>query len=292
MRFLDYARNERAHKRVGKIFTTALRLHPTNAELWILAARHAGQDDIPAARSYLQRGIRFCPKERRLWLELLNLEMLFVAKTMEKLRMLGADGGKPDSAASTEGGSAADALSTMAKTPALTGGIPIAVFDAAMKEFNNEVILAEDMFDVVAEFSSLDICTRILEHILQFLDDHVSANGCSFRFALLGVDPLSVEYPMALRASIQSYRSFLASSSDSQHQLRLAQRVIRAFLPLSLVEDTLPDLLDVVNAILKECIALLESDDRVQAVVRSLEERNKDEEAGHLIKMAGEMSTQ
>ena len=81
-----------AIKRTGKIFTTVLRLHPTNGELWILAAKHASQDDIPAARSYLQRGIRFCPKERRLWLELMGLVMLFIAKTTETLRMLGADG--------------------------------------------------------------------------------------------------------------------------------------------------------------------------------------------------------
>ena len=286
-RYLDYARDQKAHKRVGKIFTTVLRLHPTNAELWIQAAKHASQDDIPAARSYLQRGIRFCPKERRLWLELMSLEMLFIAKTTEKLRMLGANG----QAGSTEGESATNALSAMASTPALTGGIPIAVFDAAMKEFDNAVILAEDMFDLVAEFSSLDICRRILEHVLKFLDEHAPSNGCSFRFALLGVDPLSVEYPMALRTSVQSYRSFLASNSEPERQFRLAQRVLWTFLPLSLVEDTLPDLLDVVNAIVKECIALLGSEGKVQSVVSSLEERNKGEEARHLIKMADEVST-
>jgi U3 small nucleolar RNA-associated protein 6 len=285
-RYLDYARDQKAHKRVGKIFTTVLRLHPTNAELWIQAARHASEDDIPAVRSYLQRGIRFCPKERRLWLELMRLEMLFIAKTTENIRMLGAKG----RADSTEGDSATNALSAMASTPALTGGIPIAVFDAAMKEFHNEVILAEDMFDLVAEFSSLDACSRILEHILKFLDEHAPSNGCSFRSALLGVDPLSVEYPMALRTSIHSYRSFLASSSDPEHQSRLAQRVLWTFLPLSLVEETLPDLLDVVNAIIKECVALLGSDDKVQSVVSSLEERNRSEEAGHLIKMMDEES--
>jgi len=286
-RYLDYARDQTAHKRVGKIFTTVLRLHPTNAELWIQAARHASQDDVPAARSYLQRGIRFCPKERRLWLELMSLEMLFIAKTTEKLRMLGANG----QADATKGESATNALSAMASTPALTGGIPIAVFDAAMKEFNNDVVLAEDMFDLVAEFSSLDICSRILRHVLKFLDERARSNGCSFKFTLLGVDPLSVEYPTALRTSIQSYRSFLASTSDADHQVRLAQRVLSTFLPLSLVEETLPDLLEVVNAIIKECIALLGSDDKVQSLVSLLEDRNQGEEAGHLIKMADEMST-
>jgi U3 small nucleolar RNA-associated protein 6 len=277
-RYLDYARHQQAHKRVGKIFTTVLRLHPTNPGLWIQAARHASQDDIPAARSYLQRGIRFCPKERRLWLELMRLEMLFIAKTTEKLRVLGGTG-----ADSTEGESAANALSAMASTPALTGGIPIAVFDAAMKEFDNEVILAEDMFDAAADFSNLDCCRKILGHILQSLDE---PNGCSFRFALCGIDPLSVDYPMALRTAIESYRSFLASSSDPQHQSRLAQRVLGSFLPLSLVEESLPDLLDVVNAIVQECIALLGSDDKIQAAVSSLKAQNRSEEAGKLIKMA------
>jgi U3 small nucleolar RNA-associated protein 6 len=164
----------------------------------------------------------------------------------------------------------------MASTPALTGGIPIAVFDAAMKEFDNEVILAEDMFDVAADFSNLDCCRKILGHILQSLDE---PNGCSFRFALCGVDLLSVDYPMALRTAIESYRSFLASSSD-------AQRVLGTFLPLSLVEESLPDLLDVVNAIVQECIALLGSDDKIQAAVSSLKAQNRSEEAGKLIKMA------
>ena len=96
MQYADYARKQKAHKKVSQILTSLLRLHPTKPELWIYAASYAieFQGDMTEARSYLQRGLRFCKRSKELWLEYAKLEMIYIAKIAARRRILGLDGGR------------------------------------------------------------------------------------------------------------------------------------------------------------------------------------------------------
>lgn len=160
MQYIQFCQKEKANKKLAKIFTSVLRLKPREWGLWVLAAKHyaEGQGDMSTARSYMQRGLRFCKDEKRLWLEYLRLEMVYLAKLAARRKILGFDERKKDVATEEEGNTddflalpegeaeevqsedgpkvaspALDSLEKLASTPLYTGGIPIVIFDAAMQ---------------------------------------------------------------------------------------------------------------------------------------------------------------
>ena len=56
------------------------------------------------------------------------------------------------------------ALQNLGSTPAMTGAIPIAIFDAAMAHFQDPAF-ALDFFGMVTEYDNLPACRRIAEHV-------------------------------------------------------------------------------------------------------------------------------
>ncbi|KAF2139539.1 uncharacterized protein K452DRAFT_328002 [Aplosporella prunicola CBS 121167] len=269
MLYIEFARKEKARKKLQEVLTGALRMHPTKPELWIYAARWAVDDeaDMTMARSYMQRGLRFCQKSRLLWLEYAKLEMIYVAKIAARRSILGLDQ-EPQAKAqqetpagddmaadmialpaitaedinpslSTESASAGDtddvALQNLAATPVLTGAIPRAVFDAAMAEFAHDAALGEQFFDLFAAFTLAPCTPALLLHVVSALlsaaPDAVPTLACHFRQPVFGVSVSSPAFPRALGESLARVKAALQAADVAARPL-LAEKAVLFLLPL------------------------------------------------------------
>jgi U3 small nucleolar RNA-associated protein 6 len=314
IQYLDYAWNQKAHKRVGKILTTVLRLHPTNAELWIFAAKYAAErDDNPsAARGYFQRALRFCPKEKRIWIEYVRLEMMFISKIAKNLEDMGISSSESGSLAISQSqameGNTTDmielpddseqipmesldtqALRHIATTPALSGDIPIAIFDAVMKEFDGDALLAEQIFDVIASFFQLTCTQRILKHIVQCLSRQVPATPsgaiCAFKLPLVGIEPTSHKFPLALRHGLQLIRaSIVQQQQNRDKRLLIAEKAAYIILPFAINKDIDDEIQTVIGSVLSQIVKILGSPEHVLNVVNFLQTKDRLIEADRLLR--------
>ena len=96
-RYLEFAAQAKATKRWRGIMTRALRLLPSDGELWVIAGRKSVRDgDMEGARSYFMRGCRFCTGSSAtsssllVWTEYARVEL-------EWLQKFEAKGGKKNS---------------------------------------------------------------------------------------------------------------------------------------------------------------------------------------------------
>lgn len=85
-------RNEKSH--VSRIFAQLLQVHSKNPDLWILAAKWEFENNKNAdnARTLMQRGLRFNPASKALWLEYYRMELLFVEKLRKRRELLQSTG--------------------------------------------------------------------------------------------------------------------------------------------------------------------------------------------------------
>ena len=239
MQYLEFANKQRANKKLSQILTDMLRLHPTKPAIWIFAANHALDinDDITEARSYMQRGLRFCKHSKNLWLEYARLEMLYIAKIAARSRVLGLDGPHNidsdanedmvalpgvtalarDADVSQNEGVDRRVLEELQKIPALSGAIPKAVFDAAVQEFDSDCTFGRQFFDKVAVFHDVPCMPKILEHIIERLrtinPTSPEALDCFIRKPTFGISIKSAEFPGALRRLFSRYRSCTDTTS-------------------------------------------------------------------------------
>ena len=264
MQYIDYARKQKAHNKLSQILTNSLRLHPTKPELWIFAADYAmgTQGDMIEARSYMQRGLRFCKHSRELWLEYAKTEMMYIAKIFARRRILGlSQDRRPKNQASACDDSDADhvvlptitaedinpslrtddpidqsALDKLSATPALSGAIPIAIYDAAMDQFLEET-LGEGFFNMYAGFQDVPCLSRVLEHVADRLVSMAPkspiALDCHIRQPLIGMKATASGFPVALSLTLDRLNCSLdkvPSIGDSKAQpyprLSLLQRTI------------------------------------------------------------------
>ncbi|KAK9798945.1 hypothetical protein WJX73_006936 [Symbiochloris irregularis] len=106
--WLQFCKDSGSNKRFSKVAAKALRLHPSEAGLWTLVAvwEWEANQNVTAARTLMQRGLRACPKSASLWLDYFQLELLFAAQLTEQRRAVGLpiDGldASPDQLAATE----------------------------------------------------------------------------------------------------------------------------------------------------------------------------------------------
>ncbi|EMD00283.1 hypothetical protein BAUCODRAFT_51792, partial [Baudoinia panamericana UAMH 10762] len=240
MQYIDFCKREKANKKLVKVFTAVLRLKPREWGLWVLAAKWFAEEqmDMQNARGYLQRGLRFCKDEVRLWLEYVKLEMVYLAKVAARRKILGLDEKMAGDAAEVEEDAVAkadgdedmialptitaaefepepsrgtdavdlEALQKLAQAPVFSGAIPIAIFDAAMKQFNNSAQMAEQIFELVAAFDQTPASSTVLEHILSHLRSTSPSSSeaimCEARLSIFGTDMLSPDFPAALGTSL------------------------------------------------------------------------------------------
>lgn len=257
MQYVQFCQKEKANKKLAKVFTGVLRLKPTEYGMWVYAAKHYAetQGDIGTARSYMQRGLRFCKTERKLWLEYAKLEMVYLAKLAARRKILGLEGRKekevvqdddmialPDITADdvnppTE--SEVDpvnleALQNLAKTPALTGAIPLAIFNAAMQQFKDTADVAEGFFDLFAGFYDVPCAKKLLQHVLDHLKttsvDSAAAIICDARMQLVGVEATSAEFPIALGKALPIIKSGLSRVARKADLAKKASTLLQSYL--------------------------------------------------------------
>ncbi|KAJ5410747.1 uncharacterized protein N7487_005106 [Penicillium crustosum] len=223
VQYIEYARKQKAHKKLLMIFTDALRLHPTSADLWVYAAKHVLDDhgDMTQARSYMQRGLRFCKSARTIWIQYAKLELIYIAKLVARQRILGLDeeSQKPkpiqeaevddtdadmialpsltaeDINPSTGADGEVDqvALQNLNSTPALSGAIPLAIFDTATKHFDNDDRFGQEYFDMAWEFQDAPCLRKILEHVVETMRANKPSSPrtqiCYIKFPTAGIPP-------------------------------------------------------------------------------------------------------
>jgi U3 small nucleolar RNA-associated protein 6 len=249
MQYVEFAKREKANGVLAKTLAAALKLHPAKPELWIYAARHAVEDklDIVEGRSHMQRGLRFCKKNKAMWREYAKLEMVFVAKVFLRRKVLGID--QPKKAPQVEGEDEDEdmmklpeitgedfetakkdkSLDTMAlenadTNPALNGALAIAIFDQAMKEIPGDVDFAADFYDLFAQFEQLKCCGRLLEHVVRYVLDVAPKNAkalwLGIQFPLRDVETTDPAFPGRLSTALASMAAAVVET-DKRSELYL-----------------------------------------------------------------------
>ncbi len=189
--------------------------------------------DITEARSYMQRGLRFCKGSTSLWLESTKLELHYIAKVTARRQMLGID----ENSASQRPGQVLDdansetanlprpvaedihasgsftdeldkpSLQKLANTPALSGAIPIAIFDAAMVHARDDDQFAQHFFDAVEEVNSIPCLRSILKHIVDHMRKSRPSSWrtlvCHVKISCVGIAVTSPEFPKAFGISLK-----------------------------------------------------------------------------------------
>lgn len=283
--YIEYCRKQKMYKRLSQIFTDALRLHPGNPDLWIYAAKYALDEhaDMTQARSYFQRGLRFCKSQKNMWIQYGKLECIYIAKFFTRRRILGLDqpakpGPTPENAVDDtdadvialpvitaedinptveENGDVDEvALAALSATPALSGAIPMAIFDAAMKQFDDNPVLAHSYFDTVLEFEDLPCLAKVLGHIVerQVATSPASHHTgiCHIRLPTAGIRVTSPDFPRAFGLSLSHMKNY--NMTDS-----LAQELVQWLQPISEDEELDPALHTVIAATLRRAQRVLDT---------------------------------
>ncbi|OGE53054.1 hypothetical protein PENARI_c008G02532 [Penicillium arizonense] len=277
VQYIDYARKQKAHKKLSLIFTDALRLHPTSAELWVYAAKNVLDDhaDMTQARSYMQRGLRFCKSSRTIWTQYAKLELIYIAKLVARQRILGLDENqKPqpveeagiddpdadmiampkitaeDIDPSTEEDGEVDqvALQNLNATPALSGAIPITIFDTASKHFNHDDRFGQEFYNMVWEFQDVPCLEKILGHVVETMRENKPSSPrtqiCYIKFPTAGVPVTSPGFPRALGSSLARLREYPLGKE-------LARQVVNWLQPIAATEGLDPSLQKAIAATIR-----------------------------------------
>lgn len=280
MQYINYARKQKAHKKLSQILTKVLRLHPLDAELWICAAQYALQDhgDMTQARSYMQQGLRFCKNSASLWLQYAKLEMIYVARIAARQKILGLDGsyeapqidnsiddpdadmialpkvtGEDVNPTLDDEESNKAALHILNSTPALSGAIPIAIFDAAMVQLGKDVKVAFEFYQMFLEFEETPCQKRVLSHVVNYMiTDHAAstiAQNCYIQHPVAGISPSAARFPRAFLESLSRLKVYLQKAPSEVYQL--ADEITEWLQTLLATENLDPSLRQVLEATAK-----------------------------------------
>lgn len=289
-------------------------MHPTNPGLWKYAADYKfdSEGDMKSARSYMQRGLRFCERSQQLWLEYAELEMRYLRKLAQRRQILGMDI-KPasnegeaaendamgddiialpgmtaedmDPELAKAGAESEEALKNLAATPLFTGGIPIAIFDAAMKQFDNDPALASRFFDTVADYSEVPACSKILQHIVDAMQaadpDSPESVICDFKLPCAGIPRSSLDYPSALGESLRRIGSRLEEPNGGH----IAAQAIKWLLPALMDVDLDKNIGKVVKSSVRRYLNVMGLEDSL-VLIRTIDTENDATSAKALLRLA------
>ncbi|RDW86456.1 snoRNA-binding rRNA-processing protein UTP6 [Aspergillus mulundensis] len=282
VQYIEYARRQKAFKKLSTILMDALRLHPSNADLWIYAANYSVEDhaDMSQARTYMQRGLRFCKSSRKLWIQYAKLELIYITKLVARQRILGLDEKveapkqqapeddfnadmimMPDVTEEEINPSARDenmdeaALKTLNSTPALSGAIPLAIFDSAIKNFDHNDQFAHEFFDMVFKFEDVPCLQKILSNILEAMQQFKPVSPhtliCYIKYPTAGVQATSAEFPRALGAA-------LSRLQEHRQKPEVAKEVISWLRPVEKTRDLDPSIQKVIAATIHKAELVLQ----------------------------------
>ena len=267
--YLAYAASVKAAKRWRKTMTNALRMSPTDPELWVMAGRRSARNgDMAAARGFFMRGCRFCTKNPGLWIEYAKCEMEWLEKVDKRKGKPGKDALRPDKVEeddemriddsdeddSEDGGNGlpepsraqAKVIDTQASeqlksNPAMDGAIPIAIFDISRKQSFFKPEVAEAFFVMLAAFREVSVQPKVSQHVLDTLDEqfanHPSTCNCHVRQPILGLSPYTAEFPQNLRVVLGRLTERLESTSDRPELERKTVAWIDEYLALDDLDE-------------------------------------------------------
>lgn len=234
MQYIQYAQKQKAHKKLSQVLDNALRLHPMRDDLWIYAARYVleERDDITEARGYMQRGVRFCKKSPLLWAQYGKLEMLYITRLSERV-----------------------SASTANSTAFLSGAVPMAIFDTAMKHFEMDAApaFARQYYDAIHEFRDTP-CTpavleRVVTHMIAEFPSSFHAQFCYVEVPVATIYPTSADFPGAFGTSLRRLKE--CGDKYPEANKELSGEVVKWLQPLSERDDLDPALHKVVQANIK-----------------------------------------
>jgi U3 small nucleolar RNA-associated protein 6 len=157
---IEFCKQKHEKKRASRLFTSLLKIHPHNADVWILAAKHELEQRLSMqnARGLLQQAIGTNPECRQLWLQYFHMELL----NAESLRQKVVDvvGGDLESSES-------DAL-------VLNGGVANVVYTNACQQFPDDVQLRISFLDIARLFGFTESSVQAI--IYEDLETHFSSS--------------------------------------------------------------------------------------------------------------------
>lgn len=241
--------------------------------------------DVVAMRGFWLRGCRFCTKDWRMRVGFAKAELRWVSKSRKSLGIQGMnpEGSEeerqqleneekdadmitlPTDAETTTGAEgplvttgaavSVDAFPTFSTTPAMNGAIPKAVFDSAMKDSGNNEVVAQQFFDMFAEFASAPSTSQILQHVVDTTSSACPASAVSkslqCRRPLIGIATDDPSFPDALRAALKQVKAATAQCANPEQRAALADKLLEWMEPLALDERLVPELRQVLSASLK-----------------------------------------
>ena len=256
------------------------------------------QGDMTEARSYMQRGLRFCKDSEDMWLTYARLELLYISKIHTRQKVLGTRNKEPNnmsieeetdgeadmivlpsltaedlngnSNTSKEGIAGLDSLSS---TPALSGAIPMAIFDAAIRQ-NPDPQFGSQFFDMMLDFQSLPCLHKIVDHIVQSLMISFPSSPVTLdyyiRQPVFNIAPKSAEYPQALGTSFARLKEVTSNNPSAE----LITKIL-IWLTDSLSEDLQEDVEQALLAILQRILrsAQISNQLRPDAIIHLLKQK-------------------
>ncbi|OAA45388.1 U3 snoRNP protein [Metarhizium rileyi] len=276
--YLSYAASVKAAKRWRKTMTKALRMMPTDVDLWVIAGRRSARHgDMAAARGFFMRGCRFCTKDCQLWIEYAKSEMEWLVKVdQRKNEKKGVDALRPDRVDDDDELRIVDsedddddnddgnilpepsraqanvidkqASAQLKSNPAMDGAIPMAIYDIAQKQafFTPEV--AESFFLLFSSFKTLSTQPTISQHVLDSLNkaypNHPSTCNCYIREPIHGLQTNTADFARGLRTVLARLGDKLDVTTDKIELGRKTAAWIDGYLALGGLDDGIRQVLE------------------------------------------------
>ncbi|PHH75927.1 hypothetical protein CDD82_4218 [Ophiocordyceps australis] len=268
--YLAYAASINAAKRWRRTMTSALRMMPTDPELWIMAGRRSlGNGDMASSRTFFMRGCRFCAKDSRVWIEYARCEMEWLEKVDKRKKHQAKHPLRPDreedgdqlpmddSGSSDEDEVHSQGLAEpwqaqvdvvekqiseqLESNPAMDGAIVMAIFDISRKQFFFNAEVAELFFIMFASFRQVSVQPKICQHVLGTMDDLYPNDACTWNCRIqepiLGIDPRTAEFPRNLREVLVRLEAGLTSTTDKTKLQDKTVAWINGYLGLSELDE-------------------------------------------------------
>lgn len=91
LNFLKTRGQRKSYKKIHTVYNQLLKLHPNNVDVWISCAKYEYEDhaNFKSCRNIFQNGLRFNPESAKLWFEYVKFELNFVAKLINRRKVLG-----------------------------------------------------------------------------------------------------------------------------------------------------------------------------------------------------------
>jgi U3 small nucleolar RNA-associated protein 6 len=89
--YISFAKKQKMFKKIYKIYTQLLQLHPTSIASWISAANFEFEyvGSAKNARTLFQRSLRFNKDSKKLWLTYTIFELSYITKLLNRRKILG-----------------------------------------------------------------------------------------------------------------------------------------------------------------------------------------------------------